>query len=196
MDRYVDARLAAGGGAVEAIPAELPDLDPADIGPILAVAPVRCTGAGLGRYAVVAGPVDAGPAAAAFFSAACRIWSLLSSSARSCSPLGGTTHSRRFRQAQQTTHSTQSSFPVPNVCQTCFSSSLFPVIVILVPPPFSGGFFATFPNCAEDANISKIHPLTAPSTHLNPLGWDLMTRILEVEHCPKLRVWIRFTDLI
>jgi hypothetical protein len=57
------------------------------------------------------------------------------------------THSSRFRAAQRTTHSTQSSLPSPRVCQTAFSSGVLPVMLILVPPPFGpGGFFWILPN--------------------------------------------------
>lgn len=58
------------------------------------------------------------PPAAALFSAALMISS-----------------SRTFRAAQRTIHSTMSSLPSPNVCQTAFSSGDLPVIVTLVPPP-------------------------------------------------------------
>lgn len=51
------------------------------------------------------------------------------------------THSSRLSTAQQMTHSTQSSLPSPSVCHTRFSSSVLPVMVMRVPPPFSGGFF-------------------------------------------------------
>lgn len=62
--------------------------------------------------------------------------------------------SRRFSAAQRTTHSTQSSFPSPNVCQTAFSSGVLPVMLILVPPPFGpGGFFCIFPNSMRFGGI-------------------------------------------
>jgi hypothetical protein len=127
------------------------DRGPAEMGGKLDVAPTRCKGIGFGRKPVEAGElaVEAGASACAFFSAACRIWSLQNDLAALRWEELHSTYSSKFRQAQQTTHSTQSSFPVPRVCQTCFSSSLFPVMVIRVPPPFSGGFFATFPNCAR-----------------------------------------------
>lgn len=63
------------------------------------------------------------------------------------------THSKRLRQAQATTHSTQSSLPTPSVCQTCFSSSVLPVMVIRVPPPRSGGFLAILPNSTRLGGI-------------------------------------------
>ena len=88
--------------------------------------------------------MDAGAAAGLDFSAACNIWSLYVSS--EATDRKNERYSRRFRQAQQTTHSTQSSLPTPRVCQTCFSSSVLPVMDILVPPPFSPGFLATLPN--------------------------------------------------
>ena len=56
-------------------------------------------------------------------------------------------YSSRFNAAQRTTHSTQSSFPSPSVCHTAFSSAVFPVMLILVPPPLGpGGFFWILPN--------------------------------------------------
>ena len=59
----------------------------------------------------------------------------------------GGAYSSRLSAAQRTTHSTQSSFPSPKVCHTAFSSGVFPVMLILVPPPFGpGGFFCIFPN--------------------------------------------------
>lgn len=82
-----------------------------------------------GPTAVDAGPIDEPVAPIALRSAAFRISS-----------------SSRFKHAHATTHSTQSSLPSPNVCQTFFSSSVFPVIVIRVPPPRSGEFLETLPN--------------------------------------------------
>lgn len=61
--------------------------------------------------------------------------------------MGVGAYSRRFRAAQRTTHSTQSSLPSPSVCQTAFSSGDFPEIVMRVPPPLGpGGFFWILPN--------------------------------------------------
>lgn len=60
--------------------------------------------------------------------------------------------SSTFNAAHKTIHSTMSSLPSPNVCQTAFSSGVFPVIVTLVPPPplFAllpgAAFFWIFPN--------------------------------------------------
>ena len=85
---------------------------------------------------------------AAFFSA----WRRISSLEREHQQGQGfkrVAHSSRFKTAQQTTHSTQSSFPIPSVCHTCFSSSLRPVMDILVPPPFSAEFFEILPNCRK-----------------------------------------------
>ena len=64
------------------------------------------------------------------------------------------TNSRRLRAAQRTTHSTQSSLPSPRVCQTAFSSGVFPVILMRVPPPFEpGGFFCILPNSIRFGGI-------------------------------------------
>lgn len=64
------------------------------------------------------------------------------------------TYSRRFSAAQSTTHSTQSSFPSPSVCQTAFSSGVFPVMEIRVPPPPGpGGFFCILPNSMRFGGI-------------------------------------------
>lgn len=43
--------------------------------------------------------------------------------------------SSTFSAAHSTIHSTMSSLPSPNVCQTAFSSGDLPLIVTLVPPP-------------------------------------------------------------
>lgn len=58
------------------------------------------------------------------------------------------------------THSTQSSLPSPSVCQTRFSSSVLPVMVMRVPPPFSGGFFWILPNYRgkSEAEVSAESP--------------------------------------
>ena len=70
------------------------------------------------------------------------------------------THSKRLRQAHAITHSTQSSFPSPKVCQTFFSSSVRPVTVIRVPPPFSGGFFEILPNCHQLLSTAMDYEIT------------------------------------
>ncbi len=107
-----------------------------------------------GPTAVDAGPIDEPVAPIALRSAAFRISSLVVRGIQKLSlsrsfffrRLNLRTHSSRFKHAHATTHSTQSSLPSPNVCQTFFSSSVFPVIVIRVPPPRSGEFLETLPN--------------------------------------------------
>lgn len=111
----------------------------------------RATGVGPGRGAA---PFGAPLGGGGFFSAAFTISSLCWADRSSEAWSGGLkrsrrqrTHSSRFNAAQSTTHSTQSSLPSPSVCQTAFSSGVFPVMLMRVPPPFGpGGFFWIFPN--------------------------------------------------
>lgn len=105
------------------------------------------------------------------------------------------TYSSKFKHAHAMTHSTQSSFPSPSVCQTFFSSSVFPVTVIRVPPPFSGGFLLIFPNWRPD-RLAQVCFVLASRTHLYTLRRDLMTCIREIEHCPEICVRVRFRDLV
>jgi hypothetical protein len=104
-------------------------------------------------------------------------------------------YSSRFKQAHAITHSTQSSFPSPSVCQTFFSSSVLPVTDIRVPPPFSGGFFEILPNWRRHRQ-SKSHFAILREAHLYTLRRNLMTGIREIEHCPEIRVRVRFGNLV
>ena len=64
--------------------------------------------------------------------------------------------SSRLRAAQSTIHSTMSSLPSPSVCQTAFSSAVFPVMLTRVPPPPplpTLAFFCTFPNSIRFGGI-------------------------------------------
>lgn len=142
-------------------------------------------------------PVEAGPAPIAFFSAALMISSLLQNQVnhRVARNTSDPAYSSRFKQAHAMTHSTQSSFPSPNVCQTFFSSSVFPVTEILVPPPFSGGFLEIFPNWTATHQFSPLL-IVRSRAHLYTFRRDLMTCICEIKHCPEIGVGIRFGYLV
>jgi hypothetical protein len=64
-------------------------------------------------------------------------------------------------------------------------------MVILVPPPFSTGFFAILPNFHQLWTL-----LDKPLTHLYTPWRDLMSSVFEIEHCPEIGIWVGFRDLV
>jgi hypothetical protein len=64
-------------------------------------------------------------------------------------------------------------------------------MVILVPPPFSTGFFAILPNFHQHWTL-----LDKPLTHLYTSWRDLMSSVFKVKHCPEIGIRVRFGNLI